>query len=237
MTSNFEVVDGVKFLNPSNDMVVKSVRSGSWENFSRKVWKDICLALPIDSVIVDVGAYTGYYSMVAAATRPDCTVIAIEPHPTIFQTLSENIKVNGLPNVKSSNYALSDVSEVGSLNVTNTIQHPSGSSLVDIGKPIKQKIEVSVVTGDSLIDDRVDLIKIDVEGAELKVLHGLHDKLKEYRPFCLIEILSSEVLEACVQYMEQFGYSYTRINERGNSSPFIGEDRNYIFSPGKLPAL
>lgn len=237
MVSNFEIIDGIKFLNPSNDMVVRSIRDGHWEDNSRRIWSALCHALPINSAIVDVGAYTGYYSLVAAKSRPDCSIIAFEPHPTIFQALNENIVINEFSNIQTVQGALSDTSGKTSFNITNTIKLPSGSSLIDIGKPIKQTIDVETFTGDSCIHGQIDLLKIDVEGAEIKVLRGLETKLKQFKPFCLIELLTDDVLHQCANFMGSLGYSFVRINERGDNSPFNAQDRNYLFSPYKLPAL
>ena len=129
-------IDGIELLNAHQDMVAKSILSGSWENYSRVVWKQLVSNLPAEAVVWDVGAYTGYYAMVAAKTRPDINVVAFEPHPTILNALVENIQHNQITNIESLNLALGRDMGFTNINVTNSIKLPSGSSLIDIGKPI-----------------------------------------------------------------------------------------------------
>lgn len=226
-------IDGIELLNSHQDMVAKSILNGSWEDYSRRVWKGLVEELPAGSVVWDVGAYTGYYAMVAAVTRPDINIVAFEPHPAIFNALSNNISHNKINNVYRMNVALGNDNCYTSINITNNITLPSGSSLTDIGKPIVNSLPVRVIYGDSIpVDDAAmpKLVKIDVEEYELDVLNGMLNILEKAKPSILIEILREEKVEKVKELLAPFGYTIRRINENGAnfSAPFSPSDRNYL---------
>lgn len=214
-------------INADNDMVVKSIENGSWETKSREIWKDIVASLPSKSVIWDVGAYSGYYSLISANISNELSVYAFEANINVYRTLSANIVANEF-DIKASNVAMSDSNGMIALNITNDILMPSGSSIVDIGKPVKRSLIVEAITGDTFASktEMPNLIKIDVEGAELKVLEGMANIFNTTKPTMLIEILSDDLLSEIVELLSKFNYSYSKILENGIEST---SDRNYLF--------
>lgn len=233
------IIDGIQLLNSEQDMVAKSIAAGSWEDNSRKIWRDYVRDLPPGACVWDVGAYTGYYAMVAAVCRPDIQVIAFEPHPHIFKQLELNVSHNKLENVECINVALGSESKVVELNITNDIELPSGSSLVDIGRKIQKTFSVPCLTADNIVgtDDNTfgmvrnaypSLIKIDVEEYELEVLRGMMKTLHHSRAKILMEVLSEDKLAYICQLLANIGYSVQRISENDASAPFSSTDRNYI---------
>lgn len=225
-------IDGIALLNPQRDMVAKSILTGSWENYSRIVWKNAVDLLPAASVVWDVGAYTGYYAMVAAKARPDVIVTAFEPHPNIFKAMRSNVAHNSLYNVNPINVALGSSIFQSTINITNGIPLPSGSSIVNTGKTIIGTLPISIVTGDSMLANSPSpkLIKIDVEEYELDVLAGMTEVLRRSRPSILIEILKDYNVIAVKEILEPLGYIIRRISENGAnfSAPFSSSDRNYF---------
>lgn len=230
------IVDGIHLTDHTNDMVAKSIISGSWEPASRELWKKYVSELPFRAVVWDIGAYTGIYSLIAAKQRPDIYVTAFEPHPTIYSTLLDNINANQLHQISAENFAVADENKTCRLNITNNIKMPSGSSLIDIGKPIQTTIEINAVTGDEYSRNSLEipsLIKIDVEGFEIEVLSGMKGLLENHKPIMLIEILSEDVLSKIIDFLSVYGYTIHRINENGGSfdPPFSLTDRNYLCLP------
>lgn len=230
-------IDGITLLDHSRDMVAKSIMNGEWEDYSRRLWKGLLEHLPPKAVVWDVGAYTGYYALIAAKLRPDASIVAFEPHPEIFKSLLNNIKYNNATNVSCSNVALNDANDEIYLNITNTISLPSGSSICDIGKPIMSTIKITTKIADDIVETSErppSLIKIDVEGAELKVVSGMLNLLKEHKPQILIEILSDDIERQIKDILLPIGYTIDRINEKGGSfEPPFREliDRNYLCLP------
>jgi len=106
--------------------------------------------------------------------------VAIEPEPRNFSVLLKNIRNNGLRNVIPLNLALSDKDGYELLSINPS---PAGYSIVSSSS---QRILVKARKIDTLLTElnieRVDLFKIDVEGAEMKVLKGGENFLKKGKP-------------------------------------------------------
>lgn len=227
-------VAGILLSNADYDMVVLSLERGRWEDVSRIAWASLCEALPAHAVIWDIGAYSGYYALLAAKHSQTAHIYAVEPNPSLLPTLKNNISINN-SNINVINCAVTDTSGTVDLNITNDISMPSGSSIVDIGKPIKRKVSIRAITGDELAkqtNEYPDLIKIDVEGAELKVLAGMTELLKLVQPTMLIEILSEDVLAEVLTFLKPYNYAFQRIDENPYSldtGSFSPTDRNYLF--------
>lgn len=237
-------IDNITFCNSDQDMVVKSILNGEWENYSRIIWKRLVERLPTGAIVWDVGAYTGYYSLAAAQMRSDIDIYSFEPHPRLFEVLRCNIKENDFKNITPKNIGLGAINSEYNLNITNSIDLPSGSSLVDIGKPVIGRHPIKVCTADSFVAETEklpDLIKIDVEGFEIDVIFGMVKTLMSNDVIILMEILNEQQYMKILNFLVSLGYYCSRINENGAnfSAPFNSDDRNYLFyvNPDILRAL
>jgi FkbM family methyltransferase len=136
------------------------------------------------SVMVDVGANFGYYaSMVARGLREQCTVHAFEPNPAAFARLVGNLERNGIRCVRAHRMGLWDGEGTASITVDTA---NTGSAYLTNGD------SVPVVALDTFCREhdirRIDLIKVDAEGSELRVLHGAANTLATLRPTLLLEL-------------------------------------------------
>lgn len=125
-------------------------------------------------VFVDVGANVGAYTLVASE-QARARVLAFEPHPATFAMLEENLRRNGRKNVFASCAAVGN--KVGVLSISDT---PGSSTTHVIAGDSDSAIEVPVVRLDVELERRdlhADAIKIDVEGFEYQVLHGMGEEL------------------------------------------------------------
>jgi FkbM family methyltransferase len=132
----------------------------------------------MEGVFVDVGANIGGYSVRCVKKA---RVWAIEPHPRNFQLLELNVRLNHLQNnVRALRVAVA--SSLGKAELFISNYHGRHSLICkDGGDTIKRRtIEVDVVPLDLLLadEDHIDVIKIDVEGAEPLVLKGARGALK-----------------------------------------------------------
>ena len=128
-------------------------------------------------LFVDVGAYTGIYSINAAVSFNN--IIALEPNPHTADILRKNIQMNKTSNVEVVQKAASD--KTGPITLYEGIfssTYTTAENFV-LAKPGGTKMEISGITLDSLLSpyDRIDLVKIDVEGSELSVLEGAKETL------------------------------------------------------------
>jgi FkbM family methyltransferase len=144
-------------------------------------------ALPEGGTFVDVGANIGYFTLFAAARVGAAgRVVALEPHPQLAATLRQNVEMNALSTVRVMEVAAADAagtavlagfSEDGGNWGVSSIVHGSAE-----GVP---SFEVRCARLDDLLDEagirEVDLVKVDVEGAEPRVLAGMRDGLRAGR--------------------------------------------------------
>ena len=136
----------------------------------------------INSVVVDVGANIGYYTLLLAKVCKK--VYAFEPDFDCFKILLKNIAENKLQNVVAINKAVSDKKEVRAM-----IKDKSnlGNSRLDIRCQISDIRKIETVKLDDEIREKVDLIKIDVQGWEPKVIMGAKKMIKKYKPILFLE--------------------------------------------------
>lgn len=138
------------------------------------------------SRVVDAGAHVGFFTQrFAGWVGPEGRVIALEPEPVNFGRLCRRLQRTGLaPRVEAVNAAAVEVSGGFFLRVDPT--HPGDHQLATAGLPVHG------VALDELVasPDRreVSLVKIDVQGAEVRVLAGAAETLRRFRPTLLVEI-------------------------------------------------
>jgi FkbM family methyltransferase len=129
---------------------------------------------------VDVGASVGYYTLVAAdAVGERGRVVAFEPAPSSCSILRRNVRLNGFENVTVEEMAVSN--EPGSVKLFLAPDNKGDHRIFD-GPERRPWVEVDAVTLDGHFDGarrRVDVLKVDVQGAELAVLEGASRLLDE----------------------------------------------------------
>jgi FkbM family methyltransferase len=212
----FEVQGHKMYVEPySVNVASGSMIADDYERFETELFKK---QVKKGMTVLDIGAHIGYYTLVAAnLVGENGRVFAFEPHPHNFAMLEKNVRINGYKNAILVQKAVSDksghiklfLSEYGTLH-----------SLLQVGK---KSIVVEAVTLDEFFDKdcKVDVIKIDVEGAEMLVLLGgdriikSNDNLKiftEFFPEALKRFgcLPSDYLDKLIAY----GFKLWNINDQ-----------------------
>ena len=185
-----------------------------FEAASLRLW--VALARSARTVI-DGGAFTGIFSLATRATNPAAQVWAFEPSLNTFSRLVTNIWANRFDDtIAPVMAALGDKKERAS------IRHPFGLYVLGSGESILKEVvhdawyeeDIEVIPGDEFeavrlasprrfVIDRpfgdVDLIKLDVEGFEPRVLDGMKQLLSTTRPTLLAEFRDDETLRAIEQ--------------------------------------
>lgn len=136
----------------------------------------------------DIGACLGFHGIIFSKYNQK-SVHFFEPDPKIFGLLNEYIQLNNLKNYESNNkavYSKNGHSLFNRLDENNTGSHIVGSK--DNVHGSVSKIKVDTISFDNLIDKNYDLIKMDIEGAELEVFKNLNIQDKEKFPDTYIEI-------------------------------------------------
>lgn len=171
----------------------------SWEKESMKLWIKLCEEA---DTILDIGANTGLYALVAKACNPSSMVVAFEPHPEFFDMMRQNIQLNEF-DITAEQKAATD------RNGRIELEDYSGKS----AKMIFEGVALATYFEANQLPP-VKLIKIDVESHEPEVLAGMGAYLEKYKPTLLIEVLSEEIAQRIVPYIDKCGYLYFNIDER-----------------------
>jgi FkbM family methyltransferase len=198
-------------------------------------------------VFIDVGANIGYFSLLASKSVGLAgQVLAFEPDPQTRQMLSTNVEINHKHNIIVNEQALSDClgevsfyqapREHSGLSSMRRLESAAGATIVQAG-PLEAFFPH--ITG-------VRLVKIDVEGAESLVLHGMQALLRRDHPDLIVEITdhflremgsSSESLR---EDLAELGYRLFTVEEDalvplGDCGPMAGQLNAYCTTATRLP--
>jgi len=178
--------------------------------------------------IVDAGAYVGLFSLVASTFAKE--VVSIEPHPINFKLLQLNLEINNVRNIIPINKALWSKSETltlyeGEHTGANTILKKSGN----------RKFNVSSITLKDILEGfgEIDLLKMNIEGAEFEVLNKLDsnilENIKSIVTECHLKVGDINQLE---KFLKENGYYTERF-----TPPLIKKKASYPIKVGDLTNL
>ena len=197
--------------------------------YERRITDIVTETLGPGDTFVDVGANVGYYTVLAGLLVGPCGVVhSFEPIPEIYESLKENVALNGLDNVRLNRAALSEEA-ADQLEIYLPGEGNKGwGSMVKRPYPYHPgpAIKCRALSLDQYVRragiDHTRLIKLDIEGAELFALRGMQEILSSPRAPDLICEVDPELLVGAghtpsdvIQFMEAFGYE-TRKIDRSN---------------------
>jgi FkbM family methyltransferase len=168
----------------------------------------LSLVRPGDHV-VDAGANIGFHTLALARTvGPEGSVVAIEPQRYCFQLLCANLTLNQMTQVLPIRAAMGDAPGQARIpRLSPHIAHNAGATQVLArGQDAPDADEVAMITLDSLGLARCDLIKIDTEGFEDRVVQGGQETLQAFRPTLYVEVHDRDKLRALVGLLRPLGY-------------------------------
>jgi FkbM family methyltransferase len=167
------------------------------------------------ATVFDIGANVGFVTLVAARlVGPNGRVVAFEPVPENVESIKENLALNEVDWVELRETAIGReggsarmiVSDVSAFSRLETISVPDAE---------RERIDVSITSIDELVGSgsvpAPDLVKIDVEGAELEVIEGMRRTIAEHHPVILCEIHDCNVPYA--ELMRSLGYEPVNLDE------------------------
>jgi FkbM family methyltransferase len=177
--------------------------------------------------IWDVGTYLGLYSVFfSRLVGPTGAVVSIEPDPRNLERTRRNLEINGYRMAHHLNAAIGGpAGEVDFLLSEDTNSHLPGVYVGDRGMKevyrgrdaTKTTLKIACVTLDQACFEqalpRPNLIKIDIEGAELVALRYLDRLCKEVRPILLLELHNPECDAEAWVFATRTGYTLTRAED------------------------
>jgi len=189
-------IHGLKIIGQSNSsMTQRIVTLGEYEEETTKLFHEI---IREGMTVLDLGANIGYYSLLAGSLIGTGKVFAFEPFPETFSLLRRNIQINGFTNITPINKAVSNL--IGKQKFFS-VNDPTSNSLFQKASGESTKtIEVDSITIDAFVYENkltVDVVKMDIEGAEIQVLAGMNKTIINNPNIKIIAELSPRVLERC----------------------------------------
>lgn len=161
--------------------------------------------------IIDAGAYVGLSTLYFKKLYPQAIITAIEPNPVSFKLLEKNIHENFLYDVTTINAALADFSkdnvpfytdETGEWQSTSSFLYGAWNN-----QQTSKKLLVKTMTLSSLLTEKIDLLKLDIEGAEMQVLQEAHEQLQLVKRIILeFHPHPDQSIVKLVEFLERAGF-------------------------------
>lgn len=168
-------------------------------------------------IFYDIGANVGFYTLLASKfVGEGGSVISFEPNPRNMEFLRRHIELNGLINVRVIQAAVSDTSGRESFSLN---EGPEQGHLSTAGELLVETAKL-----DDLLQNREipppDAVKIDIEGAELRALHGGRKLLRLHPPLIFLATHGYGNHEACCALLSDLGYEIEEISSPRSRSGF-----------------
>jgi len=164
--------------------------------------------------ILDVGGYTGMMSIVAAMVNENAKIHYFGPMERIVERAQINFRINGIQS-KIQVHPVAVSNKAGALKIN--LYRPdnflgTGSSLSE--KPGKEVITEKLISTVSLdpifFNEKIDIVKLDVEGHEIEALHGMRNIIQRDRPKVIVEVWPHEETEL-MDFFRQHEYKLERL--------------------------
>lgn len=206
--SNFEM-----FLGGGDDGVaMKYFWNGVYEKHSTYLWS--VLATNLDGTVLDIGAHTGVYSLIANTVNAR-QVISFEPHFMNYARLILNLRKNGFKSKNALMLGVGDSNTTGIMSIPTNIDYLSTGGSIG-AKPGCINFPINITSIDNFCADslnNIKLIKIDVENYEDKVLLGGIKTLSSHKPTIFFECLSDSIGTYIHDFLKPLGYSFWIIDD------------------------
>jgi FkbM family methyltransferase len=203
-------------------------------------------------VVIDAGANVGQYTLIAAVeVGIHGGVHAFEPVPKNFQRLAAHVLENGLGStVRTNMVALWHRGETVKLSLPSDAAGNDGIYTIGIPSVVSDSVACRAVRLDDYVAenklDRVDFVKMDIEGAEWFALHGATAVISRWRPTMLVEIngVTCRTLgyepQRIWELLKPYGYLMWAVGQSPHTSRPLSdldgvERANVIFHTERLP--
>jgi FkbM family methyltransferase len=207
--------------------------------------------VPRDGIVFDVGAHAGQFTKLFARLASGGQVYAIEPGSYARSILRAAVWTRRLRNVAIVPVALGAENQLGRLHMPVKASGAAGFGLSHLGAPEARWLRVVIETvaqttvddlADALVLERLDFIKADIEGGELRMLEGARRALERFRPRLLIELSDAHLARGggtvadAFAFLSARGYRAFAMQADGGLT-LVGEPRDgdFWFFPAEDP--
>ena len=180
--------------------------------------------------VLDVGANAGYFSLLAADLGGSASrIVAFEPQRPLAALMRRTLALQPDAPIELVEAACGDHDGVARLASPDDPRN-TGLATLAAGRSSDEGIEVELVRLDRFCaahDLLPDLVKIDVEGAEQRVLCGMDELLSRGVPRCVVCEVWCETRAAVIDYMQAHGYRARAIGQDGSLRPAVSAERRW----------
>lgn len=215
---------GAMFSADGNDQIVRSLWLHGLMRYEAPLPALFMRIAQGAQTILDVGANSGLYAIVAALVEPRCQVHAFEPFPPALKWLQANLNLNGLqkrvtvvPAAAGSELGMADLF-IPAKAYGNTLETSSSLNGRFRAKH-SEVLKVKVVPLDDYVHEariaKVSILRADVEGAEHLMMGGATGILRDHRPMMFLEVLSPIGADQLEPFRARFGYRAAFLTDAG----------------------
>jgi len=164
-----------------------------------------------DAVMVDIGANTGSYCLIPSFNTNIKKVICIEPNIFLLSILRNNLAFNNIPATIEWAAVSDHYEKVVPFMVRVGMAGQGSTKDITVGPGIIN-FNVELLTLDSIIKDRLDILKVDAEGCDLEVIRGGLHAIEKYKPDILIEYEQIKKKDELFKMLCPLGYTYKYVD-------------------------
>jgi FkbM family methyltransferase len=209
------------FSHAGRDQIAREIGNHGWDAFEQPL-PDVFTACAAGSsgLVLDIGANTGFYTLLALVSSRACTVHAFEPLHPVADLLDANLALNGVGSrVVVFRQAVSDLGGTATLFLPDA-SHGLIETSASLNKSFKETVGGTVRVPVTTIDEhwrdsgdarRIDIIKVDVESFEHKVVAGSARILAEHRPLVFVELLPPGDAQSLEEATKRHRYQAVRL--------------------------
>ncbi len=212
-------LDGyVMFIDPRDPLVGAPL--AATREYEPQITQRFKQALAPDSVVLDVGANMGWFTLLAAHLAPRGRIIAVEAHLGNVRLIEQSKAANGFGHIEIWPIAASGRSELLTFAAPNSNGYVTAAD--DPNPPTARRVPAFALDELLRAADRLDLVKIDIEGFEPYAVRGFVEALRRFRPVVFTEfhpwIMRSREPDLADRYLgfwRDLGYALTIIEASG----------------------
>ena len=206
LQTDYAEVFGNKLFLSKKGLALSISHYGTYEELESKIMEE---KIEMGNIVVDVGANIGLHTLnMARIVGSTGQVFAFEPDPSNFEILKKNVKINNYKNIILEQKAVGDKHGRTTLYQSD---HPGKHRIFPQTEQAKSQVQVELTNLDNYFDsdmtDKINFIKIDVEGLEFSVLKGMKNILKNSKKIkILFEFMPENTIEVGFTPIELLNY-------------------------------
>lgn len=227
------IKDKIKFISIEQKFPIKLGKWNFWLNKENMIYSlDIYLEIfkekhhgmmrnfpsKNDSIILDLGANEGFYVLKAKEKAQNSKIIAIEPNPTAFRVLKGNVETNRLKNVITLNKAVTSKNGKIKFEIVKGRSEVGSVKVYEKYRKNLKNITVDSITLEELCKkykiDKIDLLKIDVEGSEVDILESSENVLPKVKKAIIEYHNAQKTIKGVIKIMTKNNFKLLKIDDQ-----------------------